>query len=407
METAGDRKVFSVSELAKDIKRLVESTFGSIWIEGEVSNLRQPPSGHLYLTLKDKDAVLGAAIFGGYRRVRSASHLIEGQRVLVHGRLTTYERSGQYQIIINRVEPLGLGALKEKFEKLKKKLQAEGLFDDQRKKSLPRLPMTVGLVTSPTGAAVRDMIDVLQRRFPGVRIILAPALVQGVAAAGQIKEAIERQNLLGQAEVLLVGRGGGSIEDLWAFNEEAVVRAIAASSIPVISAVGHEIDYTLADYVADLRAPTPSVAAELAVPSSADLVAELHSCLARMKTSLRRCAENARSRLEQLKSAPVLARPLEELVGGRRQRLDELQYRLAAGVNSGLSQLREGVALLGGRLQGLNPLAVLGRGYSVTFNQFGQLLSDAAQVKPGQSIITKFEKSEIVSRVEENCDGQK
>jgi exodeoxyribonuclease VII large subunit len=400
------RKVYSVSELASGVKNLIESTFDRVWVQGEVSNLRTPPSGHLYLTLKDEGAVLGCAVFGGYRRVRSARHLLEGQKVLVFGRFTSYERSGQYQVIVERVEPLGLGELQEKFEKLKKKLAAEGLFDEERKRPLPAMPFCVGLVTSPTGAAVRDMIDVLARRFPAISIILAPSLVQGEAASGKIAAAIRLQNELGQAEVLIVGRGGGSIEDLWAFNEEPVVRAVAESRIPVISAVGHEIDYTLCDFAADLRAPTPSAAAELAVRREVEVREELAGAAFRLRTALSRAAEIARARLAEISSRPLFARPCDEIVETRRQRLDELALRLGAAAREGLSAARTQTAGLGGRLEGLNPLAVLKRGYSVTFGENGRPLRKASSAAMGSTLRTVLASGEITSRVEESRDGQ-
>ncbi len=405
MPASDGRKVYSVSELAGGVKQLIESTFGRVWVRGEVSNLRTPPSGHIYLSLKDQVAVLGCAVFGGYRRVRSARHLVEGQKVLIFGRVTTYERSGQYQVIVERVEPLGLGELQEKFDKLKKKLAAEGLFEEERKRPLPAVPFTVGLVTSPTGAAVRDMIDVLGRRFPQVSIILAPSLVQGEAAAARIAAAIKLQNQLARAEVLIVGRGGGSMEDLWAFNEEVTVRAVAGSRIPVISAVGHEIDYTLCDYAADMRAPTPSAAAELAVRREAEVREELASAAFRLRTALSRLAESARARLVEISTSPVFSRPLDNIVESRRQRLDELVLRLGSAAREGLGQARTRMAGLGGRLEGLSPLAVLKRGYSVTFGEGGLPLRKASKAKTGKSIRTVLAEGEITSRVEETRDG--
>jgi len=399
------RRVYSVSELAAGVKQLIESTFGRVWVQGEVSNLRQPPSGHIYVSLKDAGAVLGCAVFGGYRRIRSARHLVEGQKVLIYGRVTTYERSGQYQVIVERVEPVGLGELQEKFDKLKKKLAGEGLFDEDRKRPLPAMPLNIGLVTSPTGAAVRDMIDVLTRRFPQVSIILAPTLVQGDAAGAKIAEAIELQNEFGEAEVLIVGRGGGSIEDLWAFNEEPVVRAVAASRIPVISAVGHEVDYTLCDYAADMRAPTPSAAAELAVRREAEARDELAGIAFRLRTALSRLAESSRARLAEISAAPVFSRPLDEIVGYRRQRLDEMALRLSAAAREGLGEARTRTAGVAGRLEGLNPLAVLERGYSVTFGEDGRPLRTAGKVEKNSRIRTVLADGEITSRVEETSDG--
>jgi exodeoxyribonuclease VII large subunit len=403
---AGSRRVYTVSELAASVRRLLEETWGRIWVEGEVSNLRTPPSGHLYFSLKDENAVLGAAAFGGLRRVPSARHLVEGRKVLVLGRFTAYERSGQCQVIVERVEPLGIGELQERFEKLKAMLAAEGLFDEARKRPLPAMPFTVGLVTSPTGAAVRDLINVLTRRFPRVEIVLAPTRVQGEGAAEEIAAAIALQNRLGRAEVLIVGRGGGSIEDLWAFNEEAVVRAVALSRIPVISAVGHEVDFTLCDFAADLRAPTPSAAAELAVRREAEVREALASLAFRLRSGLSRAAEAARARLAGLTAAPVLVRPIEELLGAHRQRLDELTMRLTAAVQRALGTGRERLAELGGRLASLDPRAVLRRGYSMTFDMEGRPLREAAGTAPGAHIRTVLARGQVISVVQESGNDQ-
>jgi exodeoxyribonuclease VII large subunit len=400
------RRIYTVSELAAGVKRLIETTYGHVWVEGEVSNLRRPPSGHVYFSLKDENAVIGAAVFGGARRVPSARRLAEGRKVLVFGRFTAYERSGQYQVIVERVEPLGLGELQEKFEALRKKLAAEGLFDEDRKRPVPAVPFTVGLVTSPTGAAVRDMIDVLTRRFPRVSILLAPTRVQGEGAAEEIAAAIDLQNRWGRAEVLIVGRGGGSVEDLWAFNEEPTVRAVAASGIPVISAVGHEIDFTLCDHAADLRAPTPSAAAELAVRREAEVLEELAGAALRLRGALSRVAEEARLRLAEIAAAPFFARPVEEVVGSRRQRMDELTLRITAAARAALAGARERAAGLAGRLEGLSPLAVLGRGYSVTLGEDGRPLTDAARAPVGSRVRSVLARGRLVSRVEESGHGQ-
>ncbi len=405
MSALDGRKIYTPSRLLAETRLVLEESFGSLWLEGEVSNLRRPPSGHLYFSLKDAGAALGGVIFGGERRVRSAQFLSEGSKVLVYGRFSAYERSGQCQLVVERVEPLGLGALQKAFDELKSRLEAEGLFAPERKRPIPRMPFTVGLVTSPTGAAVRDLMNVLARRFPAVAILLAPCRVQGEGAAAEIAAAIELQNRADLAEVLVIGRGGGSVEDLWAFNEEPVVRAIAASRIPTVSAVGHEIDYTLADYVADLRAPTPSAAAELCVRTEAEVRDELEGASLRLRHGLSRAAELARARLAELAASEAFARP-ESLVERRRQALDELGLRLGSAASAAASRSRERLAAAGAHLSSLNPLAVLARGYSVTFDEDGRLVADARKVGKGARIRTVLARGEILSRVEEKNDGQ-
>jgi exodeoxyribonuclease VII large subunit len=400
------RKVYTPSRLLAEAKLALEGEFGSVWLEGEVSNLRRPPSGHLYFSLKDAGAALGGVVFGGLTRLPSARHLLEGVKVLVYGRFTAYERSGQCQVIVERVEPLGLGALQKAFDALKKKLEAEGLFATEKKRPIPRMPFTVGLVTSPSGAAVRDLVNVLARRFPRVSIVLAPCRVQGEGAAAEIAAAIALQNRARLAEVLIIGRGGGSAEDLWAFNQEPAVRAIAGSRIPTISAVGHEIDWTLADYAADLRAPTPSAAAELAVRPEQEVRAELADASFRLRTGLSRAAELSRARLAEFAASPAMARPVEELLGARRQRLDELAAALAAGARAAVSAARERIAADGARLGALSPLAVLARGYSVTFDESGRALTEARAAAAGSKIRTVLARGELLSRVEESTHGQ-
>jgi len=399
------RRIYTPSQLMAAARLSLEERFGSLWLEGEVSNLRRPPSGHLYFSLKDAGAALGGVIFGGEGRVRSARFLAEGVKVLVYGRFTAYERSGQCQIVVERVEPLGLGALQKAFDELKKKLEAEGLFAPERKKPVPRMPFTVGLVTSPAGAAVRDLLNILTRRFPRLAIVLAPCRVQGEGAAEEIAAAVELQNRAALAEVLVIGRGGGSVEDLWAFNEEPVVRAIAASRIPTISAVGHEIDYTLADYAADLRAPTPSAAAELAVRTEQEVLEELEGASFRLRSGLARAAELARARLGELAAAGSFARP-ESLTERRRQRLDELALRLGSAAESAAARARERLAAATAHLSSLSPLAVLGRGYSVTFDAGGRALTQAHGVAPGARIRTVLARGELISRVEETRNGK-
>lgn len=400
------RKIYTPSRLLAETRLAVEGAFGTVWLEGEVSNVRTPPSGHMYFSLKDEGAALGAVIFGGRGRMSSAQFVVEGAKVVVRGRYSVYERSGQCQVIVERVEPRGLGALQKAFDELKRRLEAEGLFAPERKRPIPRMPFTVGLVTSPTGAAVRDLINVLTRRFPRISIVIAPCRVQGEGAAAEIAAAIGLQNRAGLAEVLIVGRGGGSVEDLWAFNEEPVVRAIAASRIPTISAVGHEIDYTLADYAADLRAPTPSAAAELAVRTEREILEELAGAADRLRDGLRRTAELSRARVAELAARPVFSQPADEILGPRQQSLDELRLRILAGARGALSAAKERSAASGGRLAGLSPLAVLARGYSVTLDESGRTVSEAARAPAGSRIRTVLARGRLVSRVEETDDGK-
>src|SRR5262245_30244611 len=313
MPDAG-RRVFTVSELTRAVKNTLEGRFGGLWVEGEISNLRVHTSGHVYFTLKDDEAQVRAVLFRGrMRRVRFEP--ADGLHVLAFGRLEVYAVRGEYQLVCDVLEPKGLGALQLAFEQLKARLAAEGLFDAARKRPLPVLPRRVGLVTSPTGAAVRDFLRVVTRRFAGLQVLVCPVRVQGDTAAGEIAEALATLNRRGDLDVIVVARGGGSLEDLWAFNEEAVARAIAASKIPVISAVGHETDVTIADFVADLRAPTPSAAAELVVREKAQLVAHLGSLRERLQGAVGQRVRRWRERLDDLGRRRVLtdpARPLRE-----------------------------------------------------------------------------------------------
>ena len=284
------KRILTVSELTGLLRTSIEEQFSDVWLEGELSNLRAPGSGHVYCTLKDKTSQIRAVLFRS-SAVRLRFVLQEGLQVLVRGRLTVYEPRGEYQIVLDTVEPKGVGALQLAFEQLKARLAAEGLFDQERKKPIPAFPRTVGVVTSLTGAAIRDILSVLRRRWPTLHILIAPVQVQGESAGHQIAEALTALNDLGSVDVIIVGRGGGSLEDLWSFNEEIVVRAIAASHVPVVSAVGHEIDVTLADFVADLRAPTPSAAAEAVVPVLAEIVERMRELKVRLgQVMLRHCA---------------------------------------------------------------------------------------------------------------------
>ena len=419
VDLAPARKVYGVAELTRRIKDLLEEDIGEVWVEGEVSNLRQPASGHLYFTLKDETAQLAAVWFRGDQRGRRLA-LRDGLQVRVFGRVTVYERGGNYQIVVRRLEEAGRGALQARFEALKAKLQQEGLFDPSRKKPLPLLARHIGVVTSPSGAAIRDILNVLWRRFPNVHVLLAPARVQGEGAAEEIAAAIDLLNARGGLDVLIVGRGGGSLEDLWCFNEEAVARAVARSRIPVISAVGHEIDFTISDFVADLRAPTPSAAAELVVRSKEELTEKLAQTGRRLGRALRETALVRRNRLLALARrlaalAPTrtvarwrerlnalgyrLGRQTEGRLRQAQQRVDELGLRLAHRLELRVRGLRETAARLETQLRALDPLAVLSRGYSLTSDEQGRILRRAADVTPGQRVRTRLAEGAFESQV--------
>ncbi len=323
--------VYSVTEITRDVRAILEAAFETAWIEGEISNFRQAASGHAYFVLKDDKAQIKCVLFRGQRAGMKFTPE-DGDQVLLLGRVTVYEARGDYQVIVEAMEPKGLGALQKAFEKLKEKLAKEGLFDESRKKPLPEVPWKIGVVTSSTGAAIRDMIHVIQRRNPKMSILLYPAKVQGEGAAEEIAKGIEALNKRKDIDVLIVGRGGGSIEDLWAFNEEVVARAIAKSEIPVVSAVGHEIDFTVADFVADLRAPTPSAAAELVVPKLNDLVADLQYLTNQMIERMEEDIEDYRERLRYLIDRRFFREP-RQILETPTQRLDEMVQRLLRGLD--------------------------------------------------------------------------
>ena len=309
--------ILTVSELTQQIRLQLESNFDSVWVEGEISNLRSPSSGHLYFTLKDENSQIKTVVFRSHIRFLRFE-IKDGIQVISRGRVSVYEPRGDYQLIIDYIEPKGVGALQLAYEQLKERLKSEGLFDDSHKKPLPLLPKKIGLITSPSGAAVRDMINVILRRFPNTGILIFPVRVQGEGASSEIAHAIEEFNRVSMVDVMIVGRGGGSLEDLWAFNEEIVARAIYHSEIPVISAVGHEIDFTISDFVADLRAPTPSAAAELVVPNKFELINFLEHWMVRLENLLCQFLEAHRNKLNFL----------EKRLSDPRRRIDDLRLRI-------------------------------------------------------------------------------
>jgi exodeoxyribonuclease VII large subunit len=428
--TEATRKVLSVSELTAQVRSLLEKQIGSIWVTGEVTNFRAQSSGHIYFTLKDAASQLSCVLFSR-EKVAHRGLLADGQRVLLQGDVTVYEARGQYQLIVRAVELQGVGALQIAFEKLKQQLAAEGLFAPERKRPLPKYPQCIGLVTSPTGAAIRDVLHVVRRRNPGLEIILVPCRVQGEGAAEEIAAAIRLLNEFHSAirnpqsaiDLILVTRGGGSLEDLWAFNEEVVARAIFESAIPVVSAVGHEIDFTIADFVADLRAATPSAAAEIiteGVFASRQFVEslvrrmmqahprkrldELLQQLDDLQASLLRCGKqgvrerqiacnNLAARLRQIRPIQLL-KQRRELLELNRQRLREL-------ARVRFKDLKNDLAATESRLRLLGPKQVLSRGYSITMDAAsGTVLRDAATVKAGQKLKTRLPAGEILSRTE-------
>ncbi len=414
-----DRKIYRVSEITHLIRVALENEFGALWIEGEVSNLRRPVSGHMYFTLKDESAQIAAVLFRGSQKDLKFE-IKDGLKIRVYGDISVYEASGQYQIIVRKAEEAGKGSLQEAFEKLKKKLAAEGLFAVDRKKPIPLLPQHVGLVTSPTGAAIRDILNILSRRFPNLHIVIAPARVQGEGAAREIAEAIDLLNERGGMDVLIVGRGGGSLEDLWCFNEEIVARAIARSRVPVISAVGHEIDFTISDFVADLRAPTPSAAAELMVGQKEAFEETLRRAGQRLARALRQHALELKNRLTAAGKSYVFREP-RNLVRQYLQRIDGLRAKMRHGIESGFrarKQEFDGLGLklahrvdvwrktcaqdvrrLDSQLRALSPVAVLDRGFSITRRASGEIVRSAEPVEVGEVLQTQVAKGTLESKV--------
>ena len=394
------RKILTVGELNRQIKALVEDGFRTVWVSGEVSNLSRPGSGHLYLCLKDAEGQLRAVMWRS-AALRLRFDVKEGMEVIARGRLTVYVPRGDYQLQIEDLQPKGLGALELALRQLKEKLLKLGYFGSERKKPLPRFPRRVALVTSASGAAVRDMLEILGRRWPAVEAWVCPVRVQGDGAAEEIASAIRLLNRLAAVDVMIVGRGGGSVEDLWAFNAECVAQAIFESRIPVVSAVGHEIDLTIADLVADCRALTPSEAAERVVPDRAELVQGLCHIQERMRYLLLQRLDGHKNRLDGLAERRALRLPLER-VRELERRLDEGGERLHRAANQRLKQLRERLQAQAARLETLSPLNVLGRGYSLTRREADRaVIRSPDQLRPGERLVTDVAQGRIVSRVEE------
>ena len=390
----------SVSDLTRYMRELLESDeiLRDVWVTGEISNLSRPSSGHVYLTLKDSGAALRCVIWRSTMG-RLAVDLNNGLAVEAHGQIGVYERDGTYQLYIDALRPAGEGRLYQEFLRLKARLEAEGLFAEERKRALPERPRLIGIVTSPTGAALQDMLNTLQRRYPLAEVVLAPAAVQGANAPGEIVRGIAALNRVSGVDVILVARGGGSLEDLWAFNDETVVRAVAASAVPVVSGVGHETDFTLSDFAADKRAPTPTGAAVIVTPDVADLRTNLNDLQNQLETAGEDALETARLRLDE--SARRLERASPDWrVRNERQRMDEMNSRLGRAAAGSLLLRRAHQNGAIARLTALNPQAVLQRGYAIVHTADGTLVRRAAQMKTGQPINLTMVDGEAGARVE-------
>ena len=390
-----DDRIFSVSELNGYIKLLIEGDplLDRIYVRGEISNYKMYPSGHHYFTLKDQEGALKCVMF------RSSAAKLRfrpenGMKVIAFGRISVYPRDGAYQLYVGSLTPDGVGDLHVAFEQLKEKLFSEGLFDEAHKKPLPRFPDTIAVVTSSAGAAVRDIIRVLGKRWPLTKVVVLPVRVQGTEAPAEIVGAIRYANRHRIGDVLITGRGGGSIEDLWAFNDERVARAIYASEIPVISAVGHEPDVTISDFVADLRAATPSNAAELAVPDMAEVLDMLRNRESRGEHAMRKKLELLRSRLEELASKRVMESP-GAYIDERRIHLDRAQVQLISAASKVVSARKERFSALAASLDAMSPLKVLGRGYAIARKEDGTILRSAEDVKSGDRLTIRLQKDEI------------
>ncbi len=442
MDLSAQRKIYSVFEITTEIKQALEK-FGVLWVKGEMSNFKHHSSGHMYFSLKDDRAQLKAAFFRNnnyYLKFRPE----DGLEVLVRGRLSLYEPRGDYQVIVEYMEPVGVGSLQLAFEQLKQKLRAAGLFDEEHKVRLPLLPKKVGIVTSPTGAAIQDILRILRRRNASLDVLIYPARVQGAGAAEEIAAGVKYFNTREDIDVIIVGRGGGSMEDLWAFNEEVVARAIFASEIPLISAVGHEVDFTIADFVADLRAPTPSAAAEMVSGAREDLLATVSSLSGRALQAVRLLIERRRSALERLARnrafniAPNKVRELQQrfdeaasqmnqtmtrfltalrhrervlqtrlikvdlrqMIARNREIVTGKRNRLYSAIRARLRGWRSRFEVEVGRINALSPLAILERGYAICRQKQGAILRDAARVSPGDQVAVTLARGEIDCRVE-------
>ena len=397
-------KIYTVTEITKEIKGILEESFPTVWVEGEISNYTLHSSGHRYFSLKDENAQIRCTLWR-FRGERLGFEPEDGIKVIALGNISVYERNGQYQLDVIKLIPAGLGKLEIAFQRLKEKLFQEGLFDEENKKLIPEFPETIGLVTSPTGAAIEDMIKIIHKRFPSVRIVVNPVRVQGEGAADEIAQAIEEFNDFAKIDVMIVGRGGGALEDLWAFNQEIVARAIYSSEIPVISAVGHQIDFTISDFVADLRAPTPSAAAQMAVKDKEELLKELRSTTQKLTSYQISLIEYLKQKLKAAQQSYGFRRPLD-LISQRSQRVDEFVRQLLDRIKNYFEFQKNGLSLKKEKLEALSPHSVLKRGYSIA-RKFPELeiIKDAGLLKKEDRLEVKFFKGKVESKVEQVDSG--
>lgn len=391
------RTPLTVSDLTRKIKQILESGFPSIAVQGEISNFKHHSSGHLYFTLKDEAAQLPCVMWRS--RAAGLPFLPEdGMKVTAGGRITVYEVRGSYQLDVQSIRPLGAGELQAEFEKLKRKLQAEGLFEPARKRPLPQYPRRIGVVTSPTGAVLQDMKNVFRRRYPGIELILNPVRVQGAGAAAEIASAIDDFSRFGGADLVIVARGGGSLEDLWPFNEEIVARAIARSRIPVVSAVGHETDFTIADFVADLRAPTPSAAAEIVVPDRRGLLENVADSWYRIEQAVLGIVSTRRERIHNLLNSYAFNRPVD-LLRQHSQHVDELLRSLQRVAEHGVALTASREGSLEQRLRALDPRLALRRGYAIVRKK-GSIVSSVGDVRTRDAIDVEFRDGKVRSTID-------
>ncbi len=396
---AEKRQIYTVTELTRRVKTILEETFLAVWVEGEISNFTHYPSGHMYFSLKDENSVLSAVLFKNVNK-ELKFELKSGIHVICFGKISVYEKRGQYQLNVFKIEPKGVGALQLALEQLKTRLGREGLFEEKHKKPLPFLPQRIGIVTSPKGAAIRDILKILKRRFANLEIILNPVRVQGEGAAQEIARAIDEFNEFAKVDVLIVGRGGGSLEDLWAFNEEAVARAIYRSKIPVISAVGHEIDYTIADFVADHRAATPSEAAEKVITAKQELLDKIAVFYSRATSTISYKITQLEDRFNALRERYAFRQPTD-LIQQHQQRIDDLVSTLKLKARHLVEIYKGRYNLLIGKLHTLSPLNILSRGYSITLRlPEGKIIRKAGLLKPGTKVQTKLAEGSFISNVE-------
>lgn len=394
-------KIFTVGQINRYIRNLLENDFilSSLLVKGEISNFKAHSSGHLYFTLKDASGALSCVMF----RQDAAGLPFEpenGMQVVVYGHISLYEKTGQYQLYAEFMEPLGIGALQVAFEQLKEKLAAEGLFDGDFKREIPKNPSCIAVITSPTGAAVRDILQIVKRRDPNVKVAIFPTLVQGEQAAADIVRSLKLVNEWGKADVIILGRGGGSMEDLWCFNDENVARAVFASEIPVISAVGHETDFTITDFVADMRAPTPSAAAELATTPLTERREAFHRLELRLERDVSALLTSCRRRLNLLKSRPVMERPLERIYRTMMD-VEETQQRLDKEMTNRLMQRAERWQYLTNRLEAASPLAVMSRGYVMAVTSSGKLLTSVKQAEVGDRVTLHLQDGKMETNIQE------